>query len=145
MNKDILKSDSDVPQILRMDGVSSVVLDQCNRESVRLQDLIAKYGTDSSWSHTVVNSKSNSATLICQKPGEGNRRHYHPDWDEWWYIVLGTWVWEIEGVEREISEGELIFIERNKVHKITARGKEAAIRLAVSRYDVVHVYTEKDY
>ena len=38
-----------------------------------------------------------------------------------------------------------LFIERNKIHKITASGKDAAIRLAVSRYDVAHVYTENDY
>ena len=49
------------------------------------------------------------------------------------------------GVENIISEGQVIFIERNKIHKITASGKDAAIRLAVIRYDVAHVYTENDY
>ena len=42
----------------------------------------------------------------------------------------------------KISEGEVIFIERNKKHKITAGGSQIAIRLAVSRYDVDHVYEE---
>ena len=145
MKKDILKSDANVPQILKMDGVSNIILDQSNKEAVSLPDLIKKYGTNNSWSHTLINSQSNSATLICQMPGEGNRRHFHPDWDEWWYIIKGQWIWEIEGVENEIKEGQVIFIERNKIHKITAYGKEAAIRLAVSRYDVAHVYTENDY
>ena len=145
MKKDILKSDADVPQILKMDGVSNIILDQSNKEVVNVPELIIKYGTNSSWSHTLINSLSNSATLICQMPGEGNRRHFHPDWDEWWYIVKGEWIWEIEGVENKICEGQVIFIERNKIHKITACGKEAAIRLAVSRYDVAHVYTENDY
>lgn len=145
MKKDILKSDADVPQILKMDGVSNIILDQSNKEVVNVPDLIKKYGTNNSWSHTLINSLSNSATLICQMPGEGNRRHFHPDWDEWWYIVKGEWIWEIDGVENKICEGQVIFIERNKIHKITASGKDAAIRLAVSRYDVAHVYTENDY
>ena len=33
-----------------------------------------------------------------------------------------------------------MFIEKNKKHKITAAGQESAIRLAVSRADVPHIY-----
>ena len=62
MKKDILKSDADVPQILKMDGVSNIILDQSNKEAVYLPDLIKKYGTNNSWSHTLINSQSNSAT-----------------------------------------------------------------------------------
>ena len=145
MKKNILKSDADVPQILKMDGISKLVLDESNKEVTSIPELIKKYGSLNSWSHTLINSQSNSATLICQMPGEGNRRHFHPEWDEWWFIIQGEWIWEIEGVENKISEGQVIFIERNKIHKITASGNDAAIRLAVSRYDVAHVYTENDY
>ena len=145
MKKDILKSDDDVPEILRKDGVSKIILDESNKQVASVPEIILHYGTKTSWSHTLVNSKSNSATLICQMPGEGNRRHFHPDWDEWWYIIKGEWIWEIDGYEKIIQEGQVIFIERNKVHKITARGEIASIRLAVSRYDVAHVYTENDY
>ena len=56
---------------------------------------------------------SNSATLIAQLPGEGNRMHYHYDWDEWWYIIEGEWDWLIEGQTKRINAGEVIFIERN--------------------------------
>ena len=62
MKKDILKSDADVPQILKMDGVSNIILDQSNKEAVYLPDLIKKYCTNNSWSHTLINSQSNSAT-----------------------------------------------------------------------------------
>ncbi len=78
-------------------------------------------------------------------PGEGNRLHYHYDWDEWWYIIEGEWEWLIEGVNKTIKQGEIVFIERNRKHKITAKGNKMAIRLAVSRYDVDHVYEETDY
>jgi quercetin dioxygenase-like cupin family protein len=76
-----------------MDGVKSLNLDEANQEVVNIEEIFERYGFESSWSHTLVNSKSNSATLICQMPGEGNREHYHPDWDEWWFILKGQWMW----------------------------------------------------
>ena len=100
---------------------------------------------DKSWSHTIVNSPSNRATLIAQMPGEGNRMHFHPNWDEWWYILQGKWEWNIEGKRKIVKKGEVAFIKRNKKHKITAEGNEMAIRLAVSRSDVDHVYVKDDY
>ena len=39
-----------------------------------------------------------------------------------------------------VKKGDVVFIERNRKHKITAIGNEIAIRLAVSRADVEHVY-----
>ena len=140
-----MKADADVSRILKMDGVGSSCLDQANEEIVNIPEIIERYGRDSSWSHTVINSKSNSATLICQLPGEGNRTHHHPDWDEWWYIVEGRWEWDIEGAKKSISPGDIVFINRNRKHQITAVGEKVAIRLAVSRYDVDHVYEEDDY
>ena len=83
-------------------------------------------------------------TIISQLPGEGNRRHYHPDWNEWWYIVDGEWEWEIDGQTRSVRKGEVVFMGKNRVHKITAVGSKPAIRMAVSRADVAHVYPNDD-
>ncbi len=140
-----MKSDADVPSILKKDGVGLSFFDEANQESVDLQSIITRNGRDKSWSHTVIDTESNSATLICQLPGEGNRKHYHPDWNEWWYIVEGEWDWWIEGSVKRIKAGSVVFIQKNRKHKITAAGTKCAIRLAVSRYDVAHVYDEKDY
>lgn len=140
-----MKSDANVPNILKMDGVLHSIYEEANQEVVHIADLIAKYGRNSSWSHTLVNTESNSATLICQLPGEGNRKHHHPDWNEWWYIIEGIWEWGIEGEKREIRQGDLVFIQKNRKHKITAKGEKCAIRIAVSRYDVAHVYESEDY
>ena len=144
MDKKII-SDANVPRILQMDGVLSSVFDEANQEVVSIYELIEKYGTNSSWSHTLVDTESNSATLICQLPGEGNRMHYHPNWNEWWFIIDGTWQWDIEDEVKVIRKGDLVFMPKNVKHKITAIGKEAAIRIAVSRYDVAHVYEKEDY
>ena len=144
-NKPDLKSDANVPNILKQDGVVQSVFDMANQEISSVPELIEKYGRETSWSHTLVDTESNSATLICQLPGEGNRRHHHPDWNEWWFIVEGTWEWEIEGEKKTIKQGDLVFLKKNRKHKITAIGEKVAIRIAVSRYDVAHVYDKNDY
>tara|TARA_Y100001935_G_scaffold248077_1_gene244788 strand:- start:4700 stop:5845 length:1146 start_codon:yes stop_codon:yes gene_type:complete len=138
-------ADANVARILNDDGVKSNNQNNFNLEKVSIDDIINKNGRSTSWSHTVINSVSNSATLIAQMPGEGNRLHYHHDWDEWWYIVEGEWEWLVEGVSKTVKAGEVVFIQRNRKHKITAKGEKIAIRLAVSRYDVDHVYEEDDY
>jgi len=140
-----MKTDANVPNILKKDGVLESNFAQANQEITHIPDLLQKYSQDNSWSHTLVDTESNSATLICQMPGEGNRKHYHPDWNEWWYIIDGQWEWDIEGEKKIIKKGDLVFMKKNRKHKITAIGNKPAIRIAVSRYDVEHVYEEEDY
>jgi quercetin dioxygenase-like cupin family protein/mRNA-degrading endonuclease toxin of MazEF toxin-antitoxin module len=140
-----VKSDANVPNILKQDGVMSSIFDMANQGITHIPDLIKKYGKENSWSHTLVDTESNSATLICQLPNEGNRRHYHPDWNEWWFIIDGTWQWNIKDEIKIINKGDLVFMPKGVKHKITAIGDKCAIRIAVSRYDVAHVYDKEDY
>jgi len=93
--------DHDRERILLSDGVANNIMNQFNKEIVSIKELINSHPKDKSWSYTLVNSPSNSATLIAQMPGEGNRMHYHPDWDEWWYIVQGSWIWIVDGNEKK--------------------------------------------
>lgn len=134
--------ESDVPSILAKDGVINNDLFDCNKEIVNLSEIISQMGKGS-WSKRIVNTENNSATLISQMPGEGNRKHYHDNWNEWWYIVDGEWEWEIEGEKKVVKKGEVVFIEKGKWHKITAIGDKPAIRLAVSREDVDHIYEDE--
>jgi CMP-N-acetylneuraminic acid synthetase/quercetin dioxygenase-like cupin family protein len=134
--------ESDVPSILKKDGVDKNDLFDANKKLINLEQLIKESPKNTSWSKRIINTENNSATLICQMPGEGNRRHYHADWNEWWYIVDGTWEWEIEGKTTNVSKGDVVFIQKGKLHKITAIGDKPAIRLAVSREDVGHIYPE---
>jgi CMP-N-acetylneuraminic acid synthetase/quercetin dioxygenase-like cupin family protein len=130
----------DVPAILVKDGIQVTDFDNENLPISDLTSIINESDSTLSWCRRIVNTENNSATLISQLPGEGNRLHYHPDWNEWWYILRGEWKWEVEGEELIVKEGNLVFIEKNKWHKITAIGKVPAVRLAVSRQDVKHVY-----
>lgn len=135
-------SEADVPSILKKDGVLINNLFDANKEIVHIKDIVKSFPIKKSWSHRVVNTESNSATLICQIPGEGNRLHYHNNWNEWWYIVEGEWLFEIEGKNRIVKKGDVVFIAKNRIHRITAKGRKPAIRLAVSREDVAHIYPE---
>ena len=138
-------SEVDVPSILARDGVENNNLSESNEAIVNVKDIRASFDETKSWSHRVVNTENNSATLIHQQPGEGNRRHYHPDWNEWWYIVDGEWEWEIDGETKTIKKDDVVFIPKGVTHKITAAGDRPAIRLAVSREDVAHVYPDGEH
>lgn len=135
-----LKAETDVPDILRRDGVISNDMENENKPLVNLKKIIDSQDNSKSWSRRVVNTENNSATLISQMPGEGNRLHHHNDWNEWWYIVAGEWQWEIEGDKIIVKEGDVVFINKNKWHKITAIGNKPAVRLAVSKDKVAHIY-----
>ena len=137
------RSEVDVPSILAKDGVAVNDLFDVNNEVVKLADILKSMPKDVSWSKRVIDTESNSMTIISQLPGEGNRMHHHPDWNEWWYIVEGEWEWEIEGEKKKIVQGDIVFMRKNRKHKITAAGKSRATRMAVSRADVAHVYEDE--
>lgn len=131
-----------VIDILNRDGVKVNDFDSENQRVVNLPNLLKSQNSNTSWSKRLINSENNSATLISQLPGEGNRLHYHPNWNEWWFIVDGEWKWEIEGEEFIIKKGDIVYIEKNNWHRITAIGEKPAIRLAVSKEGVPHIYKE---
>lgn len=137
MNK---KTDNDVFNILKSDGIKNIDFDNENNLVTDIYKIVKNNKNSDSWSKRIINTESNSATLICQMPGEGNRRHHHSNWNEWWYIIKGEWEFEIEGKKKIIKEGQLILIKKKLRHKITAIGSSPAIRLAVSRSDVDHIY-----
>lgn len=134
---------TNVYTILDKDGIKNKhMYDELTNEPyvTKTNKIIAAMPKDESWCKWLINSKNNSANLICQLPGEGNRRHYHPDWNEWWYIVSGNWLYECEDKKWIVGKGDIVFIPAGLWHKITATGTKPAMRIAVSRWDVPHVY-----
>ena len=132
----------DVPTILEKDGVEESEYSRENQTITKVRKIIQERRSNPSWMMRVVNTNSNSCCLISQQPGEGNRRHFHPSWNEWWYIVEGEWDFEIEGKVIRVVKDDIVFIPQNTWHKITAAGNKPAVRLAVSREDVKHGYAE---
>lgn len=135
-------TETEVSAILKKDGVIENNFENENLPLVTLIDIINQQDNTRSWSYRIINTENNSATIISQLPCEGNRLHYHPNWNEWWYIIDGEWDWEIEGEIFRVRKGDVVFIEKNKLHRITAAGNKPAIRLAVSKDLVPHIYPE---
>lgn len=132
-----------VPRVLKDDGIDKTTELQPNQRVVSVTDIMNSMTDQEAWYKTIVDSDSNSCTIVNQMPGEGNRRHYHAKWNEWWYILRGQWRFDVEDESYIVKPGDLVFIEKGSKHKITAIGETMASRLAVSRYDVEHIYEEK--
>ena len=134
--------EADVPSILAKDGVVANDLHDANKLIITIDEIIKNKPIDTSWSHRVINSETGSATLICQFPGESNRTHYHDTVNEWWHIIKGSYEFNVDGKIIIANKGDVVFVEKLKTHKITAVGKESAIRFAVSHDSAKHIYID---
>ena len=68
--------------------------------------------------------------------------HYHPDADECWIILEGSYRWSIDGVEQEVTVGDIVVVKEKTWHQITVIGDEPAARLAITKPDVEHIYED---
>lgn len=55
--------------------------------------------------------------------GGATRRHYHKLAEEFYFILEGTGVMEIDGETREVKAGDAILIPPNAWHQVTAGDK----------------------
>lgn len=130
---------NDVPQILEDDGLNSFSEELLNITNI--EDIIKQMPSDKSWSTRIVNSPSNCITLIQQLPGEGNRKHYHRNWNEVWLIYSGKWQVQYNSEKyKNVRKGDVVCIPRNTLHHIEVIGNNPGLRIAISRSDVLHIY-----
>ena len=137
------KSDSDLIRVLEEDGVPVSELDKYeNCTTVNLQELRDDLGMGS-WAVRIAYNDLFGGVVIQQHPGEGNRKHFHPDADENWVILDGEWEWWIEGVgTQRVKTHDIIVVPRGVWPKITCVGDSPGVRYAVTRPDVEHVYED---
>jgi len=137
------KHDKDVVQVLSDDGVDKVIIgDLENVATTNIDDLVKKMGSGS-WAVRLVYNEKFGGVVIQQQPGEGNRLHYHPDADECWVIINGSWEWYIEGEgTKVVNKNDIVIVEKTVKHKITCVGNEPGIRFAITAPDVDHVYAD---
>jgi len=135
------KTDNNVLSVLTDDGVNKVVLKKYeNHPTVSLDDIKKDMGKGS-WAVRVVYNEIFGGVLICQKPGEGNRLHYHPDTDECWVIMEGELEWYIDGVgSRRVKKDDIVLVKQGTKHLIKCVGNKPGIRFAITKPDVNHVY-----
>ncbi len=143
-----MKSDNNVKSVLVDDGVSHSLLNKghkfenINTTNIKFLEDQLNYKEGDSWAVRVVYNELFGGVIIKQNPGEGNRRHYHPDADECWVVLEGSYEWEIDGATNIVSQGDIVLVKANTWHKITVVGKSPAARLAITRPDVNHVYED---
>ena len=139
------KSDSDVKRVLSDDGLDSQCLEifhMYENTCVSLEELRAKHG-NSSWAVRIAYNNRFGGVIIQQQPGEGNRKHYHPDADENWVIMDGEWEWWIEGVgTTRVKTGDIIVVPQKTWHHIKCVGDKPGVRYAITAPDVNHVYED---
>ena len=89
--------------------------------------------------HRLINTASCSVMRITQNKGEGNKKHFHIDWDEVWIVDRGKWLIETTEGKYIVEEGDIAMVKRGVLHKITAL-EDNSVRLAISRSDIKHIY-----
>lgn len=138
-----MKHDDDVSRVLKNDGVSHTDLERfVNKSTISLDEICESFG-DRSWASRIIYNKRFGGVLIRQAPGEGNRLHYHPDADECWVILQGTWEWYIQGEgTKVVKKNDIVIVKEKTWHKITCIGDEPGIRLAITMPDVDHIYED---
>lgn len=105
-----------------------------------LKDIVKSKGTPP-WSVELVLDERNRANLICQLPGQSNKPHSHPDFDEWWAILQGELIWEVGNFPPiHAKAGDIVFAPAGPVHGIKTVGTQPSLRLAVTPPRPVHIY-----
>lgn len=96
--------------------------------------------------HTIISDDRNSLFLIKETPGTKSQAHWHFDFDEWWYLLMGELDFSV-GQNRPLikaTEGDVVFVPRGFKHQITTVGAGPSIRMPVTNTDGVHIWTEND-
>jgi len=103
----------------------------------RLEELIASKGLPP-WAERVVLTDEVQAVAICQAPGGTSRRGYSPTYDEFWVVLAGEMVFEIEGqTPFHAKAGDVVFGPKGRSNFIRIVGDKPAIRLGVISPKVV--------
>ena len=77
-----VKYEENVRNVLNKDGIEDIDLMNENQRHTKFASL-PKCG---SWAKRIIYNDTFAAHVICQKPGETNRTHFHKDHDEWWVV-----------------------------------------------------------
>lgn len=137
--------DDDLESVLKQDGVRVVdAFSAVNLPHASLRQIKKRMGKPP-WATRIIYNEIFGGVLICQNPGEGNRLHFHSDADECWVILEGEWEWFIDGVgSQKVKKGDIVVVKKGTKHLIKCIGKRPAIRLAITKPDVDHVYADED-
>lgn len=126
--------------LIRRDGVTKFVNAKANSFLSNLEEIKKEMGPPP-WIYVLVYSATDQTGLICQKPGEGCRKHMHVTHDEWWVVLDGQFRWELgDGQILNTKKGDVVCIPKGMSHRIVCTGDGPGIRMANGGRDMDHVY-----
>jgi mannose-6-phosphate isomerase-like protein (cupin superfamily) len=136
----------DVVDILNGDGIIDTNRETFSKyenvSSINLEDLRKDLGMGS-WAARIAYNDVFGGVVLQQQPGEGNRKHMHPDADENWVILDGEWEWWIDGIgTSRVKTNDIIVVPKQTWHQITCIGDFPGVRYAVTKPDVLHRYKD---
>jgi len=136
----------DVVDILNGDGIIDTNRETFSKyenvSSINLEDLRNDLGMGS-WAARIAYNDVFGGVVLQQQPGEGNRKHMHPDADENWVILDGEWEWWIDGIgTSRVKTNDIIVVPKQTWHQITCIGDSPGVRYAVTKPDVLHRYKD---
>ncbi|MFN9423929.1 cupin domain-containing protein [Gemmatimonas sp.] len=71
--------------------------------------------------HVLVDARDSQATMACfhlvAPPMSGPPLHVHTREDEWFYVLEGELVFELDGVAHTVAAGGSVFLPRGVVHR----------------------------
>ena len=103
-----------------------------NLVHTRPADVVAAQGA-APWARELIVDTLNRINLICTAPGDRTVTHAHPDSPQWWVVLQGNLVWEIDGREPvQAVQGDLVFVPAGTMHSIETVGGEDALRYSIT-------------
>ena len=140
-------TENDVVNVLIKDGVQNVNWETMrkyeNISTISLDELREEFGMGS-WAVRIAFNDLFGGVIIQQQPGEGNRKHYHPDADENWVIMEGLWEWWIDGVgAKKVKKNDIVVVPKNTWHQIKCIGDQVGVSYAITKPNVSHTYKEE--
>lgn len=128
--------------LIKRDGVTKFVDAKANSRHSNLEQIKKEMGPPP-WIYVLVYSSTDQTGLICQKPGEGCRKHMHASHEEWWVVLEGEFEWLLgDGTRIQTQKGDVVCLPKGMPHQITCIGNRPGIRMANGGRDMDHVYLD---
>ncbi len=137
---EILGIERCLEDLIGRDGVAKFEAAGASARLSNLDEIKRRMG-EPPWLYLLVYNALDQVGLICQRPGEGCRKHCHVTHAEWWVVLEGEFEWRLgDGSVITGRKSDVICLPRGMPHQIVCTGTTPGIRMACGARDMDHVY-----